>query len=300
MATIACLRALSAAAVAGAALVACAPQVKVPAAPDVDWPYYGADAGGQRYSSAAQVTAANVRALKIAWTYSTGDASGRGKLQRDFAFEDTPILAGGRLYVCASFNEVSALDPSTGKPLWRFDPGVDPSVRYPNSYNCRGVAYWRDPKAGEANAPCAARIFMNTNDRRLFALDAATGKVCAGFGDGGVVDVAKGVVLARPGEMQITSPPVVTHGVVVVGSSIDDNQRVKEVSGAVRAYDARSPASRAGASIRWPSAPNPPVVSGAANVWAPDVGRRGPRPNLPANHQSQPRLLGRPQARRRW
>ena len=72
---------------------------------------------------------------------------------------------------------------------------------------------------------------MNTNDRRLFALDAATGKVCAGFGDSGVVDVAKGVTLATPGQIQITSPPVVVHGVVVVGSSIDDNQRVQEITG---------------------------------------------------------------------
>jgi quinoprotein glucose dehydrogenase len=258
---------LGAAALVGAALCACSPHVKAPPAPDVDWPYYGADAGGQRYSTAAQITPANVKALKVAWTFSTGDAAGKGLLQRDFAFEDTPILAGGRLYVCASFNAVSALDPATGKPIWRFDPNVPANVRYPNSYNCRGVAYWRDPTASAANAPCAARIFMNTNDRRLFALDAATGKVCAGFGDSGVVDVAKGVTLATPGQIQITSPPVVVHGVVVVGSSIDDNQRVKEISGAVRAYDAVTGAPR------WSFDPlagaNPAIVAGAANVWAP-------------------------------
>ena len=178
-------RELGVAAIVGAALAACSPHVKIPPAPDVDWPNYGNDAGGQRYSTAAQIGPANVRALKIAWTFSTGDATGKGKLQRDYAFEDTPILAGGRLYVCASFNEVSALDPATGRPLWRFDPNIDASPHYPNSYDCRGVAYWRDPAATAANAPCAARIFMNSNDRRLFALDAATGKLCPGFGDGG-------------------------------------------------------------------------------------------------------------------
>src|ERR1700674_4900667 len=97
---------LSVAALAGAALSACSPHIKAPPAPDVDWPYYGADAGGQRFSTAAQITPANVTALKVAWTYSTGDATGKGLSQHDFAFEDTPILAGGRLYVCASFNEV--------------------------------------------------------------------------------------------------------------------------------------------------------------------------------------------------
>nr|MBA3812099.1 PQQ-binding-like beta-propeller repeat protein [Caulobacteraceae bacterium] len=223
--------------VAGAslALAACAKAPPPAAAPDVDWPYYGGDAGGQRFSTAAQITPANVRGLKIAWTWSTGDASSKPAADmRAAAFENTPILAGGRLYACSPFNEAAALDPATGRPLWRFDPRIDTAVRYPNSFVCRGLTYWRDPAAAPA-APCAERVFMNTNDRRLFALDAATGKACAIFGRGGVVDVAAGVALARPGQMQITSPPVVVGANIVVGSSIDDNQRLKEISGAVRA-----------------------------------------------------------------
>jgi quinoprotein glucose dehydrogenase len=251
--------------VGAAILSACSPApVKAPAAADVDWPFYGADAGGQRYSPAAQVTPANVRSLKVAWTYSTGDDA--PNVSHDTAFEDTPILAGGRLYACSPFNEVAALDPGTGRELWRFDPRIDRTVHYPNSYVCRGVAYWRDPAAA-AGAPCAARIFMNTNDRRLFALDAATGQLCKGFGAGGMVDVGAGVTLARPGEMQITSPPVTVGGVVVVGSSIDDNQRTREVSGAVRAYDAVT------GQPRWSFDPlagaRPAIDAGAANVWAP-------------------------------
>ena len=251
-----------------AALTACspAPTVKVAAVPDTDWPFYGGDAGGQRFSAAAQITPGNVTALKAAWRYSTDDLASKGEAMKHSAFEDTPILAGGRLYVCSPFNEVAALDPGTGQPIWRFDANIDTSVRYPNDFNCRGVAYWHDDQAA-AGAPCAERIFLNTNDRRLIALDAATGKVCAAFGKAGEVDVGAGVVLARKGEMQITSAPVVTHGVVVVGSSIDDNQRVREVSGAVRAYDARTGAPR------WSFDPmqgaDKSVVAGAANVWAP-------------------------------
>ena len=251
---------------AALALAACgrAPAVKVAPAPDVDWPFYGGDAGGQRFSPAAQITAANVTALQVAWSYSTGDAATHDL--KHAAFENTPILAGGRLYVCSPFNEVAALDPGSGRELWRFDPKVDPHVEYPNEYNCRGVAYWRDP-AAPPSAPCAERVYMNTNDRRLFALDAASGKACPGFGVGGVVDVGAGVKLYRNGEMQITSPPVVTGGVVVVGSSLDDNQRVREVSGAVRAYDAVSGAPR------WAFDPlagaQPAIAAGAANVWAP-------------------------------
>ncbi len=168
--------------------------------------------------------------------------------------------------MCSPFNQVAALDPATGRQLWRFDPKVDRTVQYPNSYTCRGVAYWADP-AAPAGAPCAARIFMNAVDRRLFALDAASGKLCAGFGSGGVVDTGAGIKLYRDGEMQITSPPVVARGVVVVGSSIDDNQRVREVTGAVRAYDAVT------GKPKWTFDPlagaNPPITAGAANVWAP-------------------------------
>ena len=255
---------------AGVALAAaCSPAPPaVHAAPvaDLEWPFYGADQGGQRFSSASQIAKANVAALKVAWTFSTGDVSTKGRALRHASFEDTPIMAGGRLYVCSPFNEVSALDPGTGSQLWRFDPRIDTTVHYPNDDTCRGVAYWRDP-AAVAGAPCAERIFLNTNDRRLIALDAATGRPCLAFGTGGTVDVAKGVVLHRSGEMQITSPPVVARGIVVVGSSFDDNQRVKEVSGAVRAFDARTGAPR----WSWDPLAGAPasVVAGAANVWAP-------------------------------
>ena len=230
------------------------------------WAFYGGDAGGQRYSAARQITAANVSRLKPAWRFSTGDLASKGEAMRRAAFEDTPILAGGRLYVCSPFNEVSALDPGTGRPYWRFDPKIDTHIAYPNSFNCRGLAYWRNPQAA-VGAPCAERIFLATNDRRLFALDAATGRTCAGFGRGGATEATPGMRPARVGGAQITSPPVVAAGLVIVGSSIDDNQRVREVAGTVHAFDAVTGA------LRWSFDPlagaNPPIVAGAANVWAP-------------------------------
>jgi quinoprotein glucose dehydrogenase len=245
-----------------ALLLAAAPA----AAQDAGWGYYGGDQGGQRFSPARQITPANIGRLAPAWTFSTHDLATRGWAMKHASFENTPILAGGRLYICSPFNEVSAVDPGTGKPYWRFDPGIDPRIRYPNEFDCRGVAYWRDPKA-PARAPCAERIFMNTNDRRLIALDAATGRLCAGFGQGGTVNAMPDAQLARPGGAQITSPPVVVNGVVVTGSSIDDNQRVRETSGAVHAFDAVTGAPK------WRFDPltgaGKTVVAGAANVWAP-------------------------------
>ena len=249
------------------ALAACAPAITTgPPAADVDWPHYGGDAGGQRFSSAAQITSENVRSLKIAWTYSTGEMKRQPEAIKHSSFENTPILAGGRLFVCSQFNAVSAVDPVTGKELWQYDPKVDPTVEYPNDFTCRGVTWWRDPVA-PARSPCAERVYVPTADRRLIALDAATGALCKGFGSAGVVDVGAGLKLEHAGQMQITSPPVIVRGVIVVGSSLDDNQRVRELSGAVRAYDVRTGAPRWSFDPLTASAPG--NVAGAANAWAP-------------------------------
>ena len=233
--------------------------VSTPVQADTGWQHYGGDQGGQRHSGATQITPANVTGLRQAWSYSTGTLTRHAMASHMSAFEDTPILAEGKLLVCSSFQEVSALDPGTGKELWRFDPHLSDDIKlnYPNSFNCRGVTYWKDNDG-------KGRIYLAANNRRLYALDVASGKPIAGFGDHGaaVIDTS---TLQRPGQMQFTSPPIVSHGVVVLGSSLDDNQRVDELRGTVRAFDAMTGAPKwsfdpvQGANMR----------AGAANVWAP-------------------------------
>ena len=229
-----------------------------PAQADTGWPQYGGDQGGQRHSSASQITPANVGQLHQAWRYSTGAMTAHAGSAHMSAFEDTPILDEGKLFVCSSFQEISALDPGTGREIWRFDPHLpdDMKINFPNSFNCRGVDYW---KGGDGKG----RIFLAANNRRLYALDVATGKPIESFGDHGSA-VIYGGKLERRGQMQFTSPPIVSHGVVVVGSSLDDNQRVDELRGTVRAFDAMTGAPK------WSFDPvQGNLRAGAANVWAP-------------------------------
>jgi len=229
------------------------------------WPSYGGDAGGQRYSSARQITPANVANLEPAWTYSTGDMSTHRNSMYAASFEDTPILADGRLYICSPFNEISALDPGTGKQLWRYDPHVEAGA-YEYDATCRGVVFWRNTQPG-SDVACRTRIFVNTNDRRLIAIDAARGTPCEGFGTHGMVRIDSGRTDIRANELRMGSPPVVTHNVVIVGSAIDDDQRIDEVRGTVRAFDAITGVPR------WSFDPlskdGPTDKEGAANVWAP-------------------------------
>lgn len=240
--------------------------------------HYGADAGGTRYAPLAQITPANVGDLVQAWAWHSGDLAKRTeRVMRLSKFQVTPILADDKLVVCTPFNEVAALDPASGAERWRFDPKIATDYRPANFFNCRGVALWRDPKAKKGET-CATRIFAATNDARLFALDLATGKPCAGFGAQGEVKIDPGKPLLDRGEFAITSAPLAAGSVVIVGSAINDNQRVGSPRGTVRAFDARSgaprwqwdpipvseddPASKTWGNESWKS-------SGSANVWAP-------------------------------
>jgi quinoprotein glucose dehydrogenase len=243
------------------------------AAEPATWTHYGADPGGTRYSPAAEITPDNVARLERAWIYRTGHMRAPKRALARSKFEATPILVEGKLVLCTPFNALIALDPATGKEIWRTDPAADYDQRPANKFTCRGVAYWRRPEAREGE-PCAARILTGTNDHRLIAVDLEDGTRCAAFGDNGEVRVDPEFDLAWPGEFQITSPPVVVADIVAVGSAISDNVSVRAPRGTVRAFDVRTGAPRwsfdpiprsDGARHGWPANP----VEGHANVWAP-------------------------------
>jgi quinoprotein glucose dehydrogenase len=232
-----------------------------------DWSVYGGDAAGTRYSSLKQVSRENVTKLKPVWTYRTGALQPETALNAKAAFEATPILVDGTLYLSTPFNRVIALDPASGAEKWFYDPRVDRSHDY-SEVSSRGVAYWVDSKIADA-APCKLRILEGTIDARLIALDGKTGKPCPEFGTDGAVDLTRGVGFGPEfrGDYEVTSAPTVVGDLVITGSAIGDNSAVDMPRGTVRAYDARTGA------LRWSWDPIPwagkqQVRTGAANAWS--------------------------------
>ena len=238
-----------------------------------DWPYVGGDIGGQRYSPLNQIAKNNVRSLKIAWTYHTGDFSVGDATHSTTAFEAAPIEVDGTLYLCSPNNRVIALDPETGREKWKFVPTVNQDGVY--EAVCRGVSHWRD-QAAATGAACRDRIYVGTIDGRLIGLDAATGKPCADFGRDGTVDLKAGLGDVRPGEYYMTSPPLIVGDLAVASAFVKDVQRVDAPSGEVRAFDART------GELKWVWDPVPPektpvtadqvkqgtiITRGSPNTW---------------------------------
>jgi len=237
-----------------------------------DWPAWGHDPGGQRFSPLSMIDRGNVRSLKVAWTFHTGDAY-QPKSSKPTAFEATPIYVDGTLYLSTPLGRVIALDPVTGQQRWAYDPKIDKDAGY-GDYASRGVATWKSP-AGQR------RIFVATIDAHLIALDAATGKPCADFGENGVVDLRRGLRIPpasdRYADYEETSPPAIVGVTVVVGSGIADSNSVSSPSGEVRGFDAVT------GRLKWiwdpiPQDPKDPGaktwknggarITGAANAWS--------------------------------
>lgn len=200
-----------------------------------DWPSYGHDGGGQRFSPLTQIDAKNVNSLRVAWTFRTGDAY-QPEHSRATAFEATPLYIAGRLYLSTPLGRVIALDPAKGSALWSYDPHIDKDAGY-GDYASRGVSAWRT-HAGKL------RILEATIDARLILLDAETGKPVDEFGEHGSIDLRKGLRIAPRkngyADYEETSPPAVIGDVFVVGSAVADNGSSRQPSGEVRAFDAKS------------------------------------------------------------
>ncbi|CAN7490318.1 glucose/quinate/shikimate family membrane-bound PQQ-dependent dehydrogenase [Aquipseudomonas alcaligenes] len=210
-----------------------------PPMPEGDWQAYGRSNAGNRYSPLGQITPENAHKLELAWSYRTGDLPGPDDPQETTA-ENTPLKANGMLYVCTPHSQVIALDPDSGREIWRFDPKI--STQNADSFKgwahmtCRGVAYHQEDSPSDSKR-CERRLFLPTADTRLMALDADDGKPCEGFGDKGSIDLTRGIGSFTPGGYYSTSPPGVSRDLVIIGGHVTDNISEDEPSGVIRAYD---------------------------------------------------------------
>ena len=225
----------------------------------VDWPVTGGERGNSRYSALDQINTTNVAQLRVAWIYHTGDlpANGSGEIQA------TPIVVAGVLYTTTPALAVIALRAERGTLLWKFDPFAR---RERASHVNRGVVYWTD--GGD-------RRILFTAGRRLYALDARTGRPIPTFGDSGSVDLGTGLSRAiGDAYLVATSPGVIYKDLLIQGMRVAEEEGA--APGDLRAYDVRSGA------IRWTfhTIPHPgefgydtwPAgawrTAGGANSWA--------------------------------
>ena len=242
-----------------------------------EWPAYGGDPGGSRYSALSEINRGNIDRLRLAWTYRTGESASKFKTRNRPKLEATPLIVDGTLYFSTPLGRIIALDPDSGSELWVFDPEIDRFQSYGDFAN-RGVALWTDA-AVPPRTVCRRRVFVATIDARLIAVDGVNGEPCEEFGDNGEIDLREGLRVP-PFEYpayQVTSPPAVLGDLVITGSAIADNSRIAPASGEVRAFDART------GELRWSWDPIPQLQSdsayhswedgsavrtGGANVWA--------------------------------
>ena len=209
--------------------------------PNADWRSYGRTQFGQRYSPLTQITPANAKNLKVAWTFQTGDLPGKND-PVETTFEVTPIKVRDTLYLCSQHQRLFALEAKTGKLRWSFDPKVQDNPTFQH-LTCRGVSYHETaPSAVNADgtpvpADCRRRIFLPVNDGRMIALDAETGKPCESFANHGTLDLQEGMGIKTAGFYEPTSPPVVSDRILVVAGAVIDNYSTEEPSGVIRGFD---------------------------------------------------------------
>src|SRR5947209_16004474 len=202
-----------------------------------DWPFYGGDQGGTKYSPLADINRETVARLAPAWEWSTREKALPEFGTRPGAFEVTPLMIDNVLYLSTPYNRVVALNADTGAEIWAVDPKAYEDGQPPNGtgFVHRGIAAWRDSASG------ALRIFLNSR-YRLFALDAATGQPVPTFGDGGSIDISRGLIWEiNRKHYTNTSPPVVYKDLVILGNGVGDRLVYKnDPPGDVRAFDART------------------------------------------------------------
>ncbi|MCJ8160545.1 glucose/quinate/shikimate family membrane-bound PQQ-dependent dehydrogenase [Acinetobacter zhairhuonensis] len=248
----------------------------------VNWDHYGSDAGGSRFAALDQINRNNVSKLKEAWRYQTGDmTTGSGNGAED---QMTPLQVGNKVFLCTPHNNIIALDADSGKQIWK----AEVNSKADAWERCRGVAYFDSTQAlvqptlagatavtaVASNTACPRRVYTNTPDGRLIAVNADTGERCKDFGVDGTVNLLEGLGDGtKAPRFEVTSAPTIAGTSIVIGSRIADNVAADMPGGVIRAYDVIT------GQLRWafdPRNPDPNYVlkpgetykRSSANSWA--------------------------------
>ncbi|WP_353719744.1 PQQ-binding-like beta-propeller repeat protein [Dyadobacter sp. 676] len=198
---------------------------------NADWPVYGGNNAGNRYSILTQINKDNVKNLQPAWTYDTGENNKPG--ERGMDMQCQPIVIDGIMYGTTPRLKVFALEAATGRELWKFDPFEG---RRPRFHPMRGVVYWSDGKD---------KRILFTAGPSLFALNAETGVPVKSFGKNGEVDFHDGLGDKEtygydPYQFNIrnTTPGVIYKNLLITGSSVSEGGDA--LPGHIRAFDVRT------------------------------------------------------------
>jgi quinoprotein glucose dehydrogenase len=218
-----------------------------------EWPSYGGTNWSQKYSPLDQVTKDNFKDLKVAWAWDSADHDLLPKLPpypeqplHANGLKATPLLVKGVMYMSTGLGQITALNPTTGKVIWLYNPesykdGAQADVL---GWQSKGVSYWTDGKGDE-------RILFGTLDGYIIALDAKTGHPIKSFGINGKTDLNTTIRGAKRhslhlvnGEqhyISVDSPVVVVRDTVIVGSTMSDRTPITEwPPGDVLAFDVRT------------------------------------------------------------
>lgn len=188
--------------------------------PFTTWSVYRGDNGSTGYSALTQINKDNLQNLEEAWVYHTGDAREGNRSN----IECNPIIVNGMMYITSPKLKLVALDPSTGKEIWKFDPFINQEASGVN----RGVTYWTDGKNDK-------RIFFSAGPY-VYAVNADNGKLIANFGSYGRIDLRNG--LGRdPAILSVwsTSPGIIYKNLLIQGTALEEGYNA--APGFVRAYN---------------------------------------------------------------
>jgi quinohemoprotein ethanol dehydrogenase len=169
-----------------------------------NWPGPGRTFGEQHFSPLGEISTGNVNTLGLVWSMDLPPGNSVSQ----------PLEIDGVLYFCTGYSIIHAVEAATGKALWTYDPKAPEAAgkKLRLAWGSRGIAWWN------------GNIYTGTQDGRLIAIDAATGKPLWSV-----------MTTDKDDGRYITGAPRVFDGKVIIGHGGAD---VAAIRGYVTTYDA--------------------------------------------------------------